>query len=207
MEFDDVNVDNDVNVDEQEAELGCTSFEQLKTETFDQEIELKCYECLEVFIFSTHLREHIKNEHDIDEAFQCPCCFKTFKQVSALNFHVKCLHTENNKQKFICSVCSESFSKSVHFRSHMKDEHNQENVFPCPSCPKSFKEARHVTFHIRKVHKNERPFSCSQCSKSFQLSGMKASFWGLFRTNFYGHFRKLFMFTKFGFSKFREKFP
>ena len=34
---------------------------------------------------------------------------------------------------------------------------------------------------------------------------MKASFWGLFRTNFCGHFRKLFLFTKFNFSKFREK--
>ena len=34
---------------------------------------------------------------------------------------------------------------------------------------------------------------------------MKASFWGLFKTNFCGHFCKLFLFTKFKFSKFREK--
>ena len=34
---------------------------------------------------------------------------------------------------------------------------------------------------------------------------VKASFWGLFKTNFYGYFRKLFLFTKFNFSKFREK--
>ena len=34
---------------------------------------------------------------------------------------------------------------------------------------------------------------------------LKASFWGLFKTNFYGCFRKLFLFTKFKFSKFREK--
>ena len=34
---------------------------------------------------------------------------------------------------------------------------------------------------------------------------LKASFWGLFKTNFYGHFHKLFVFTKFNFSKFREK--
>ena len=34
---------------------------------------------------------------------------------------------------------------------------------------------------------------------------VKVSFWGLFKTNFYDHFRKLFLFTKFNFSKFREK--
>ena len=34
---------------------------------------------------------------------------------------------------------------------------------------------------------------------------MKASFWGLFRTNFCDHFRKLFLFTKFQFPKFRGK--
>ena len=34
---------------------------------------------------------------------------------------------------------------------------------------------------------------------------VKASVWGLFKTNFCGHFCKLFLFTKFKFSKFREK--
>ena len=34
---------------------------------------------------------------------------------------------------------------------------------------------------------------------------LKASFGGLFKTNFCGHFLKLFLFTKFNFSKFREK--
>ena len=37
------------------------------------------------------------------------------------------------------------------------------------------------------------------------LNLMKASFWGLFKTNFCGHFHKLFLFTKFNFSKFLEK--
>ena len=35
---------------------------------------------------------------------------------------------------------------------------------------------------------------------------LKASFWGLFKTNFYGHFRKLFLFTKFNFLNFGKKF-
>ena len=35
---------------------------------------------------------------------------------------------------------------------------------------------------------------------------MKASFWGLFKANFYGHFGKLFLFTKFNFLNFRKKF-
>ena len=35
---------------------------------------------------------------------------------------------------------------------------------------------------------------------------MKASFWGLFKTNFYGYFRKLFLFTKFNFLNFGKKF-
>ena len=41
--------------------------------------------------------------------------------------------------------------------------------------------------------------------KRLKILGLKVSFWGLFKTNFYGHFRKLFLFTKFSFSKFREK--
>ena len=35
---------------------------------------------------------------------------------------------------------------------------------------------------------------------------MKVSFWGLFKTNFYDHFRKLFLFTKFNFLNFGKKF-
>ena len=35
---------------------------------------------------------------------------------------------------------------------------------------------------------------------------MKASFCGLFKTNFYGHIRKLFLFTKFEFLNFGKKF-
>ena len=38
------------------------------------------------------------------------------------------------------------------------------------------------------------------------LHELKASFWGLFKTNFYGHFRKLFLFTKFEFLNFGKKF-
>ena len=41
------------------------------------------------------------------------------------------------------------------------------------------------------------------CDKTRHL---KASFWGLFKTNFYGHFRKLFLFTKFNFRNFGKKF-
>ena len=35
---------------------------------------------------------------------------------------------------------------------------------------------------------------------------LKAPFWGLFKTYFYGHFRKLFLFTKFEFLNFGKKF-
>ena len=135
-----------------------------------QETELKCYECSKEFIYSTHLREHMKIEHGKEEAFQCHICFKTFKQLSAVNFHLKQMHSDN-KQNFNCTVCPASFKTSVKFRLHMKGEHNQENVFPCPNCSKSFKEARSVNLHVRKVHRNERPFVCNFCSKSFQVAG------------------------------------
>ena len=39
-----------------------------------------------------------------------------------------------------------------------------------------------------------------------RFATLKASFWGLFKTNFYGRFRKLFLFTKFNFLNFRKKF-
>ena len=38
------------------------------------------------------------------------------------------------------------------------------------------------------------------------ITNVKASFWGLFKTYFYGHFRKLFLFTKFEFLNFGKKF-
>ena len=39
----------------------------------------------------------------------------------------------------------------------------------------------------------------------YRVVQVKASFWGLLRTNFWGHFHKLFLFIKFNFSEFREK--
>ena len=65
-------------------------------------------------------------------------------------------------------------------------------------------------FSFTKFARNRRenvPFSNMIHCKS-QIAAccvMKASFWGLFKTNFYGHFPKLFVITKFKFSKFREK--
>ena len=42
--------------------------------------------------------------------------------------------------------------------------------------------------------------------KLIASSVLKASFWGLFKTYFYCHFRKLFLFTKFEFLSFGKKF-
>ena len=47
--------------------------------------------------------------------------------------------------------------------------------------------------------------SVLSCVSWSVTSWLKASFWGLFRTNFCGHFHKPFLFTKFKFSNFREK--
>ena len=43
------------------------------------------------------------------------------------------------------------------------------------------------------------------CIFNLVIDFLKASFRGLFKTNFCGHVRKLFLFTKFKISKFREK--
>ena len=43
-----------------------------------------------------------------------------------------------------------------------------------------------------------RAGSNNYCNSNYCYSyKMKVSFWGLFKTNFYDHFRKLFLFTKF----------
>ena len=149
-----------------------SSIEETESETNnfgEQKMELKCYECYEMFIHSTHLSEHMKTEHNIDDAFQCPTCFHTFKKLSALTFHFKCKHT--TKKDFACTECSEIFLKAVQFRSHMKDVHNQNNAFPCPHCTNFYKEIRHVNDHVRRVHENVRPFVCNLCPKSFQHNG------------------------------------
>ena len=147
------------------------SIEETETKVFDdeQETELRCYECSQLFIYSTHLSVHMQTEHGRDDAFQCPTCFHTFKQLSSLSLHVNSKHRVN--QDISCPDCPKSFISTGHFRSHMKNVHNKENIFPCPHCTNFYKEKRFVNLHVRRVHENVRPFICDLCPKSFQNSG------------------------------------
>ena len=59
----------------------------------------------------------------------------------------------------------------------------------------SFEETGQATKHLRDIilHAVFEKRGRGLLREAFQ---MKASFWGLFKTNFYGCFRKLFLFTK-----------
>ena len=140
-----------------------------------KELGSKCFVCSTTVSSSTDLKLHMKKEHKREDAFQCPDCLKTYKELDPLITHGQTYHKWKKECKrrirFVCQVCAEGYKKLDDFKAHMKSEHNQDKAFPCSSCDKFFETPRCVNIHFRRVHKNERPYTCTLCQKSFQIIG------------------------------------
>ena len=155
------------------------------------ERSVRCGECLKVFKFVSHLREH-SVVHTGEKPFQCDECSSRFGQASNLRAHVKAMHRTERPYK--CGVCPAAFPSQTSLASHVK-MHTQGKPYQCDKCPSAFPNPKYLHKHKKNTHLNnhfyksdmcitnlrsaennsqvnsdtdERPYQCDQCAISFK---------------------------------------
>ena len=158
------------------------------------ERSVRCGECLKVFKFVSHLREH-SVVHTGEKPFRCDECGSQFGQASNLRAHVKAMHRTERLYK--CEACPAAFPSHRPLLGHMKS-HTEQRPYQCDRCPSAFPNPKYLHKHKTKTHQlnhpdksdpcvisklkpaesrsqshargeaDERPYKCDQCMISFK---------------------------------------
>ena len=158
------------------------------------ERSVRCGECLKVFKFVSHLREH-SVVHTGEKPFRCDECGSQFGQASNLRAHVKAMHRIERPYK--CEACPAAFPSHRPLVGHMKS-HTEQRPYQCDRCPSAFPNPKYLHKHKKKTHQlnhpdkldpcaiselkptesrsqshargeaDERPYKCDQCTISFK---------------------------------------
>ncbi|XP_076238975.1 uncharacterized protein LOC143182098 [Calliopsis andreniformis] len=122
----------------------------------------ECIKCQAPFYHTRKLVEHLKNLHDIDRAFSCDECGKTFRSPMNIARH-KLDHT--NSKRFACDLCDYQSNQKSNLDSHRR-RHTKDYAFKCEKCQKGFFSKNEYLEHMN-VHTRKQLFRCEYCSKFY----------------------------------------
>ena len=107
-----------------------------------------------------------QNEKNVDGAFVCDVCSKTFSQQSRLNRH-KIVHNNKNNdaKKHKCDRCPRKFFTIEDLTNHVEKKH--EKRFICKICKINFSQSSSLFRHDKTIHRNVRSHMCDQCPMVF----------------------------------------
>ncbi|XP_051924457.1 zinc finger protein 131 isoform X1 [Hippocampus zosterae] len=112
----------------------------------------------------------------VDNAFRCSKCNRTFKLYYHLKQHLK-THLGLLKKPHVCSHCGKAYTREGALNQHLTSFHfdaeeqaqNQKapkRVHVCEYCKKHFDHFGHFKEHLRK-HTGEKPYECPDCHERF----------------------------------------
>ncbi|TRY61494.1 hypothetical protein TCAL_02143 [Tigriopus californicus] len=150
----------------------------------------ECPHCNLTF-YKTSINKHIRIKHQLQKAFQCEICKKSFVTKCNLENHMwqhkgirsrpfKChlckkaylrqnlldVHMRSHRgiKPFVCNECGLQFGNKSNWQRHVS-EHSGTRNYECPHCQKRFSRGYYLTDHL-KVHTGEKPYICGICGKT-----------------------------------------
>ncbi|CAG9123177.1 unnamed protein product [Plutella xylostella] len=180
----------------------CTAVKIEKDDSLPQQICIKCYKQLTMFVdykaqaeladsklraslSSGKLEVSVKEEQDSFENYPCDEDYsfdytdETESEVKQEYCRTQAEETEKKKSKnFSCHVCSEVFRKLIHLRNHIRTEHPGERIkseFTCKVCGKSFKHHNRLLRHNLIHDTKQKQFPCVLCPESFRRMSLLTS--------------------------------
>ncbi|XP_055627704.1 transcription factor grauzone-like [Toxorhynchites rutilus septentrionalis] len=136
-----------------------------KKESHATEVEraFKCHRCPKSFVRESALKKHLSDHETLDNGTaKCETCGKCFSNINILKNHIKYRHVK--QMQYICDVCSKGFFMRSTFLTHRKTHEvpAEELRKQCPVCSKWCKNHDYWRVHVRR-HKNEGELSCDVC--------------------------------------------
>ncbi|XP_076672279.1 uncharacterized protein LOC143371211 [Andrena cerasifolii] len=122
----------------------------------------ECVKCGACFCHTRKLVEHLKNLHDIDRAFSCDECGKTFRSPMNIARH-KRIHTD--LKRFSCDLCDYRSNQKSNLEIHRR-RHTKDYAFRCEECQKGFVSRAEYLVHVN-VHTRKHIYRCEHCDKSY----------------------------------------
>ncbi|XP_063630713.1 myoneurin-like [Cydia splendana] len=124
-----------------------------------------CSQCPVKYRFGAKLRDHMKNEHNID-LFVCRVCKATMEDEQEFNNHLK-THTNTH----ICAICNMVFKKRDTIISHLKKhEAMHQSAMTgshiCELCGQVLADEDHLKQHYEKKH--DKKYTCYYCGKMYK---------------------------------------
>lgn len=86
-----------------------------------EELDLKCPMCAEVFDTQPTLSAHLWSEHEA-ETFTCQTCYKFFLNQEELNNHINRLH-QPKERNFKCTMCPKAYTTRHTLNRHIVVKH------------------------------------------------------------------------------------
>ncbi|KYN12594.1 Zinc finger protein Xfin [Trachymyrmex cornetzi] len=123
----------------------------------------QCVKCGARFRHTRKLVEHLKNLHNIDRAFSCDECSKTFRSPMNIARH-KLIHT--GLRVFNCDLCEYSTNQKSNLECHRR-RHAKDYSFKCETCGKGFYYRTEYIEH-QNTHTNKNPYRCEHCCKHYK---------------------------------------
>ncbi|KAH8417539.1 hypothetical protein KR222_001659 [Zaprionus bogoriensis] len=178
--------------DEQQQEFS-ESEESMDTSDGEENLDIPCHICGELFSNQDCLERHIKADNcQKNESATCNICGLKVKDEEVLDLHMnlhegktelecrycskKFSHKRNvlrhmevhwDKKKYQCDKCGERFSLSWLMYNHLMRHDGEEHALICDVCHQKFKTKRTYKHHLR-THQIDRPrYQCPDCEKSF----------------------------------------
>lgn len=178
--------------DEQQQDYS-ESEESMDTSDGDDNLDIPCHICGELFSNQDALVRHIKADTcQKNESATCNICGLKVKDEEVLDLHMnlhegktelecrycskKFSHKRNvlrhmevhwDKKKYQCDKCGERFSLSWMMYNHLMRHDGEEHALICDVCHQKFKTKRTYKHHLR-THQTDRPrYQCPDCEKSF----------------------------------------
>ncbi|KYM95201.1 Zinc finger protein Xfin, partial [Cyphomyrmex costatus] len=123
----------------------------------------QCVKCGDRFYHTRKLVEHLKNLHNIDRAFSCDECGKTFRSPMNITRH-KLIHTGLKTYK--CDVCEYSSNQRSNMECHRR-RHTKDYLFKCEKCDKGFFYRADYQEH-QNTHNKKNMYRCDHCCKPYK---------------------------------------